>query len=167
MNKSKVRALQRFFFLTKRTGSCISWTGKCVDNHYLKYGIFIYEKREVLAHRWLYQVAAGKRLGRWQFVCHKCDNSLCVNLDHLYLGDHKSNMRDVVVRKRQNGRSLPFSCKNGHKRTPENTKLIKNKNPNKEPVRQCKICLRVTANRAYWRYRKKQALAALGKDEVL
>jgi hypothetical protein len=33
-------------------------------------------------------------------VLHTCDVSLCVNPDHLYLGSHLENIRDLVVRRR-------------------------------------------------------------------
>ncbi len=33
-------------------------------------------------------------------VLHKCDNKICINLDHLYLGTNDDNMRDKAIRER-------------------------------------------------------------------
>lgn len=39
-----------------------------------------------------------------EFVLHRCDNSLCVNPDHLYIGTQSDNMRDYYARSKGVGR---------------------------------------------------------------
>ena len=35
-----------------------------------------------------------------EFICHRCDNPVCCNPEHLYVGDQESNMEDMKERKR-------------------------------------------------------------------
>lgn len=48
-------------------------------------------------HRIAYTLAKGE-IEAGKIVMHSCDNKLCINPDHLSLGNHKMNARDMVSR---------------------------------------------------------------------
>jgi hypothetical protein len=54
----------------------------------------------VNAHRVVWTLAYGEIPPRL-CVLHKCDNTRCINPDHLELGTQKKNMRDCVTRGRK------------------------------------------------------------------
>lgn len=49
------------------------------------------------AHRVAYELEHGEQPGD-DWVLHHCDNKLCVNPDHLYLGDRSDNAKDAFAR---------------------------------------------------------------------
>jgi predicted XRE-type DNA-binding protein len=63
------------------------------------YPQFMRDKKYYLIHRYVYEQKFGEITDNL-FVRHKCDNTLCINPDHLELGTHKQNMRDMVERNR-------------------------------------------------------------------
>lgn len=65
------------------------------------YGRFPFGK-EQRAHRVMWFFEHGNYAPTGTMVCHTCDNRSCVNPNHLYLGNAKSNSKDMVDR----GRSL-------------------------------------------------------------
>lgn len=64
------------------------------------YGMFVCGRKwKMLSHRAAWLLATGEDPGR-SFVCHRCDNPRCVNPNHLFLGTHTDNMRDMIAKGR-------------------------------------------------------------------
>jgi hypothetical protein len=76
---------------------CWLWTSS-VDS--TGYGTFWKDRTAQKAHRLSYQIHRGEIPAGMQ-VCHKCDNPLCVNPDHLFVGTLQDNMKDRNAKGRQ------------------------------------------------------------------
>jgi len=68
---------------------CMIWQG-CVDNH----GRASFGTKNFIAARVLYALTWGQ-LDSNECVCHTCDNPRCMSLNHLWIGRHKDNMKDM------------------------------------------------------------------------
>ena len=89
---------------------CIIWKGPIWSQG--RYGMDSIEGKSMGAHRAAWIRKYGK-ISKGLLVCHKCDNGLCVNTAHLFLGTPKDNMQD---------------CKNKNRLGISNQKLSKNGN---------------------------------------
>jgi hypothetical protein len=94
----KVPIEERFFRFVIKTDKCWNWTGVIMNSGY---GQFSADKGKTLgAHRYSYELHNGK-IKKGCFVLHKCDNPICVNPSHLFLGTHQDNMNDKKNKQRQ------------------------------------------------------------------
>ncbi len=102
---------KRFWSYVKKTKTCWLWVG----SHWQRYGTIFYKGRTHRATHISWFLHYGTLP---KFVCHKCDNPPCVRPDHLFLGDHKANTRDMINK----GRKVivhPFGRRNGAYTHPE------------------------------------------------
>lgn len=80
---------------------CWPWIGLKKENgNGLWYGVFWTGKRSVPAHRFSFELANGP-IALGMLVCHRCDNPICVNPAHFFMGTYKDNNRDTFSKGRQ------------------------------------------------------------------
>ncbi len=58
---------------------------------------------QMQGHRWVAKNVMGLDI-EGKHVLHKCDNGKCINPDHLFVGTHSDNMRDMVAKERHKGK---------------------------------------------------------------
>lgn len=101
--------IKRFWDKVHKTEDC--WLWLC-DKNQLGYGRFAIKNSKYAAHRVSYQLAKGL-IPEGFFVLHRCDTPDCVNPSHLYVGNQKDNMRDMMDRERQWWQKNPSLIKRG------------------------------------------------------
>lgn len=90
---------QRFEEKFNVTPGCWAWTASRSKSRYLEYGQFNDGTGMRGAHRVSYKLYVGQIPAGLQ-VLHRCDNPVCVNPDHLFLGTNDDNVKDKVAKGR-------------------------------------------------------------------
>lgn len=100
-----------FWGKVNKTESCWLWTGSKLLGGYGKSNVrdSFGKSHTKLSHRWSWEIHFGE-IPVGMFVCHKCDVRHCVNPNHLFLGNRRDNIQDMINKNRQtlgerNGRS--------------------------------------------------------------
>lgn len=120
-----------------KDNGCWEWIGGMTG----KYGSQRYQGRPQRVHRIVAHIVHGLFLGGGTLqALHKCDNPICFNPDHLYIGRNKDNMKD----KADSNKFKLEKCRFGH---PIDGRWEKN--------RYCKTC-RAKFMRS-WRKKKRMA----------
>lgn len=92
MNLLKERLYSR---VNKTENGCWEFVGALRSG----YGAIKFKNKIMGTHRVSYELSYGD-IPEGFLVCHKCDNRKCINPDHLFLGTHKDNMQDCLVKGR-------------------------------------------------------------------
>ena len=87
-----------FWSKVDKKGSDECWNWNASTNR--GYGQFWIGHTFVGAHRYAYESATNTKIPLGMSVLHHCDNPLCCNPSHLYVGDNSDNMRDKSIRNR-------------------------------------------------------------------
>ncbi len=103
---------ERFWSRVEKTATCWNWTGGRTSNGY---GTIRKGGRSERVSRVIWEWFNGP-IPAGMLVCHHCDNRVCVNLEHLFLGTHKDNAMDMMKK----GRHVPaLGDRNGTHTHPE------------------------------------------------
>ncbi len=132
----------------QKPNGCLEWTGCFYKSGYPQ---FWFEGKKQRGNRVIYKLLHGE-IDKTKVVRHSCDNTKCINPDHLQIGTQKENMMDAKSRKRFAAQKKTH-CKHGHEFNKENTRI--------DPLgkRVCRTCARLTMRRlnGYNGFRKKKS----------
>jgi hypothetical protein len=113
-------------------GNCWLWTGACQASGH---GVVRHEGKTLRVHRVSYCLHHGINSDDLkELVLHivECPHPNCFNPVHLYLGDGKQNIADMLIVGSHTNKNKTH-CPAGHEYTIENTTIYKDQ-------RYCKIC---------------------------
>lgn len=89
---------ERFWSKVDRRDTCWLWTGAVRRNGY-GHCYFSLERRNTFPHRVAWELTYGP-IPHGMLVCHICDVRHCVRPEHLFLGTHADNTRDMMAKGR-------------------------------------------------------------------
>jgi hypothetical protein len=87
----------RFWSHVAKSETCWTWTAARNSNGYGNFSPMTGSWS--LAHRYSWELEHGA-IPRGLWVLHRCDNPPCVRPAHLFLGDHQSNVADMISKRR-------------------------------------------------------------------
>lgn len=100
---------------------CHLWTGATAGWGYGSTRLF---GKNTRAHRAMWTLVNGP-IPEGMWVLHHCDRPLCVNVEHLFLGDSYANARDMAAKGRC-AKQKATQCPRGHALDGDNVRRKKN-----------------------------------------
>jgi hypothetical protein len=89
----------RFWSYVDKRGAdeCWPWIGAATNGRgYIGIG-----RKTLRATRYMWQLAHGEALDASKKICHACDNPICVNPAHLWVGSQFDNVQDMDRKRRR------------------------------------------------------------------
>ncbi len=96
------KTIERFWSKVDRSaGTDGCWLWMAGRKGKMQYGRFVVQKPlELMAHVVAFEVETGCEKPAGLCVCHHCDNPICCNPSHLFLGTQKENIQDCISKGR-------------------------------------------------------------------
>lgn len=97
-NRGKYKSFEESFEdnVIRTVNGCWNWKG-VISRH--GYAMIYANAKSIRAHRFSYSHFI-EPIENGLIICHKCDNTLCTNPDHLFKGTHKDNTQDCISKNR-------------------------------------------------------------------
>lgn len=99
--KNKLNLLPTHEIFFRNISKGIHPNGCWVYSKGKRYAKICVNGKTISVHRYSYELYKGQ-IPDNMVVCHKCDNKLCVNPGHLFIGTQKDNIQDMLSKKRGN-----------------------------------------------------------------
>src|SRR3990167_5261327 len=133
VKQSRGKNIVRFLSYIEPTETCMLWKGR--KNSKTKRALFRVNNKQHYAARWIWIYLYGN-IENDIHVLHYCDNTKCLNPNHLFIGTQLDNISDRDMKGRN--RSAQTHCKNGHLLREDNIRLY----VPKKQYRACRQCAR-------------------------
>jgi hypothetical protein len=135
IDKALLTMILSHYPTTVTPSGCIEFNGPRLRGRYGYIRVKGIPGRKVLTHR-IAAFLCGKlqSLDDPALACHKCNNPPCINGDHIYRGDARTNMLDRKASGFVTANAKKTHCKKGHPLSGPNLVF------SRDGARHCRIC---------------------------
>ena len=102
--EEKIKRVSKYFqkYVIRNKNDCWGWNGSLLS----KRGRLSFDGKQTQAHRISWMIHNSCPIPSGMYVCHSCDNEICSNPEHLFLGSPSDNVVDSVKKNKRKSLKL-------------------------------------------------------------